>query len=623
MNKYTCFFYCCLMISAMGLVGGSLLGCEASARVAGTRDVVSDPSSDAGSDTDTDVDSDADSDTDSDTDSDGDSDGDSDENVCTPGELWCVGNWTAVCAENGITWEKQEDCSPQGLVCAAGECVDISQECATSINAHSYIGCEYWAVTLANPAIEDLFTFALVIANDGDADAQVNVTDGPNGAVDNDYTVPSGEMIIVEDLPWKEALKFAGYESGSYATRKVTSGAYRITSTIPVTAYQFNALDYHLGGEYSYTNDASLLLPAHVYRSEYVVVGRSTHHLRSYPLSNEYEYSSDPGFVAIVGRDKDTVSVSIETRAHTLASDSVSNTSIPAASPGDTIEVEIAPFEVLQLLSGNPGETCPNMAYCGQSWPEGSLTNYDCCDIGPDYDLTGTVIQVTGGKNPAVYAGSAMTFVPFDVFASDHLEQQMFPLETWGLEYLCVHTGAQDSGQPSVWRVVSGADDNQISFEPSSVHPTTILNKGEFIEFESLADFRVLGSNRVAVAQFMVGQNYENTDNDDGDPAMTMTVPVEQYRTNYIFLAPDSYEENYISVIHEIGDYPLLDGIPIAGVTVEISDEYARTNLEISSGIHHIEAESQFGINVYGIGAYTSYMYPGGLDLKKVEVPVV
>ena len=44
--------------------------------------------------------------------------------------------------------------------------------------------------------------------------------------------------------------------------------------------------------------------------------------------------------------------------------------------------------------------------------------------------------------------------------------------------------------------------------------------------------------------------------------------------------------------------------------------------MSISPGIHYIESSSQFGIMVYGVGSYTSYLYPGGLDLKKVDVDI-
>ena len=99
-------------------------------------------------------------------------------------------------------------------------------------------------------------------------------------------------------------------------------------------------------------------------------------------------------------------------------------------------------------------------------------------------------------------------------------------------------------------------------------------------------------------------------------------VPIEQYRKNYSFLAPTSYLTNYITVIHKVGEIPVLDGSPISGDTAEINGKYARTNLEIEGGIHYIESSDYFGLTVYGIGRYTSYMYPGGLDLQKIDGPV-
>ena len=49
-------------------------------------------------------------------------------------------------------------------------------------------------------------------------------------------------------------------------------GAYHLRSTHPVTVYQFSPLDYTDGaGLYTYTNDASLLLPSNALRENYVV----------------------------------------------------------------------------------------------------------------------------------------------------------------------------------------------------------------------------------------------------------------------------------------------------------------------------------------------------------------
>jgi hypothetical protein len=522
-------------------------------------------------------------DADSDADTDSDTDSDTGEAIfCDPDEIWCFENWIAQCNATGDGWEQLEDCAEQGLACAAGECVDISQECADAINEKSYVGCEYWATTLSNRSINkdaydnplpgEPFTFAVALANDGENDANVHVSDG--ALVENDYVVPGGEMIVVEDLPWKKGIKDAyvfEWTGGVYYTRKVANSAYRITSDQPITAYQFNPLDYCVGAcaaqeDFSFTNDASLLLPAHVLRDEYVVISRPT-------MRVDFGTSTldSPGFFAVVGTGDEPAELEISFSAYTLPSDALSNEDYPPYEPGWSVpEIVLQPHEVLQVMSGSqPDGECLNPTACGAE-------EYTCCETPPEYDLTGTVIKVLSGPPPAVFAGHDCTFVPFDKWACDHLEEQMFPVETWGRHYLCGRNVPQDLDDDTVWRVVSGSEDNEISFEPPEVHPSIVLDKGAYVEFLTKQSFEVVGQGRVAVAQFMVGQNYTDPPPQFGDPAMALSVPVEQYRESYTFLAPESYVYTFLTVIHLNDAEVLLD--------------------------------------------YTSYMYPGGLDLAKIDV---
>jgi len=534
---------------------------------------------------------------------------------CDPGFVWCQDDWVIECNAQGTGWAQVEDCASQGLHCAAGECDDVTLECATAINEASYIGCEYWATTLANVEIElaaptNTFTFGLALANGNAADAAVHVSDGPGGQVSRAYTVPAEGMLVIEDLPWVRGTQIPTQDNiqnagARFYSRTVANAAYHVTSSLPVTAYQFNPLDYQVGAYYSYTNDASLLLPAHVYGDQYLAVARATTKLESMGVQ-----MYRPALLAVVGPDDGPTEVRITSSAHMSASDNGSVDPIAALSPGGTLEVTLEPFEVLQLMTADPNG-CPNPTYC---------MGATCCDVPPEYDPTGTLIEVLSGPDPAVFAGSMMSFVPYDVWAADHLEQQMFPLATWGAHYICARNITQAAGEPTVWRVVSGADGNQIAFVPQSVHAAITLDQGEFVEFESFADFEVAGSDRLAVAQFMVGQNYTSDDNppQNGDPAMALGVPVEQYRTSYTFLAPDSYAHNYVTVVHAPDNCPLLDGIAVSGETVQITGDWARTNLEITGGIHDIESELPFAITIYGVGNYTSYMYPGGLDLRSI-----
>ncbi|MDD5305711.1 MAG: IgGFc-binding protein [Deltaproteobacteria bacterium] len=564
---------------------------------------------------------DADGDTDSDADSDADSDTDTGAlGTCEPGEVWCLGNFVSVCNAQGALWDKTEDCATQGLICAAGKCSDFTQQCADAINERSYIGCDYWATTLSNielnwtPATnayaQKPFYYAIAVANDGADNAEVTVTDG--ATINNNYTVPGGQMIIIEDLPWKMNIKNPGdIQKNTWATRQVANAAYHLTSTRPVTAYQFNPLHYSAGTNvYSYSNDASLLLPSHVYLDEYVAMARPTMKVKTASAG-----MIRPGFVAIVGTGDGPSTVEITSSAFTFKSDAKSSASYPALQPGGTMTATLNPYDVLQILS-SAEQACTGGKVC--------QAGYTCCNTPPQYDLTGTIIKVTSGPSPAVFAGTTMSFVPFNKWAADHLEEQMFPLKTWGTHYICARNITQKPAEPTVWRVLSGSNGNPITFTPASAHAGVTLNKGEYVEFESLADFEIKGEGRISVGQFMVGQNYTSDVNPpkNGDPSMSLGVPVEQYRTSYTFLAPTTYVFNYLTVVHKTGTFPQLDGAPVAGDTVGVTAEYSRTNLTISAGIHKIKSTEAFGIQVYGVGTYTSYMYPGGLDLKRVDTPV-
>jgi hypothetical protein len=62
-------------------------------------------------------------------------------------------------------------------------------------------------------------------------------------------------------------------QSGIYRAAS-NQGAFHIQTSLPVTVYQFSPYDFTIGGTNSYSNDASLLLPATVLSGNYMVMGR-------------------------------------------------------------------------------------------------------------------------------------------------------------------------------------------------------------------------------------------------------------------------------------------------------------------------------------------------------------
>ncbi|MBM4377336.1 MAG: IgGFc-binding protein [Deltaproteobacteria bacterium] len=62
----------------------------------------------------------------------------------------------------------------------------------------------------------------------------------------------------------------------------------------------------------------------------------------------------------------------------------------------------------------------------------------------------------------------------------------------------------------------------------------------------------------------------------------------------------------------------MLDNAPVSNFTPIGTTGYAIARIPLANsgdGNHTISANLPFGISVYGYGQYTSYWYPGGLDL--------
>ena len=105
---------------------------------------------------------------------------------------------------------------------------------------------------------------------------------------------------------------------------------------------------------------------------------------------------------------------------------------------------------------------------------------------------------------------------------------------------------------------------------------------------------------------------------------MTIAVPVDQFRRRYLFHAPTNYETNYVEVVAPQGSAITLDGAPVTGFANIGTTNLALARVQLGggqSGNHSMEGDQPFGIQVYGYGQYTSYWYPGGLDLSTIVVP--
>ncbi len=511
---------------------------------------------------------------------------------------------------------------------------DNPTTCADAATNRTYVGCEFWPTITYNPVYAD-FDFAVVLANGGTTDAQINVT-GPSGFTKT-ATVPAGGLKSVI-LPWVADLKGPEFSRvntslGRVSTSvRVNAGAYHVTSSVPVTAWQFNTLEYQkpLAGIsacgtsfgtmncFSTSNDASLLLPSTAMTGNYRVITRSAINGGAAGPS----FTSDPGGFAITATQDNTQVIlgfpmgcgAATFNPPMLGGCVAAGNGVMAANGGTT-----------PIYTMNTGDV---IEFLGQPAAGDSLKHAD---------LSGTLINASLpvqviGMNP-------ITNIPDSAVNADHVEEIVLPAEVIGTEYIVAPptspSGAVKGGH--MVRIYGNVDNTTFTYpagQPAGA-PTTI-NAGAFVELGPLTDpFVISGDQPFVVGSFMVGGSLQAPAGDAcpdfpcrGDPAMTIEVTPSQFRKNYIFLAPTDFETNFADILIPDGATAMLDGAAVTGAPQQIGAGWGILRAPLSStagGVHTLSTTDThgLGLQVMGFGHATSYEYPGGLNLKLISKPPV
>lgn len=554
--------------------------------------------------------------------------------ACVPGKELCVGTQTrATCAEDGRSVRDPSRCEGAGDVCRGGECVDA---CAAAEREQSYIGCDYIAREVPNTYrhgrnSDSESPFAIVVANpdrlldteitittpDGEPAKlleQVDVTSSQAGD-DRSVTVNSEILSRTGTVQIESPADAVAVPPQSAAVFLMDPGeeflmrAYRVRSSRPIIAYQFSPYCCN----FTYTNDASLLLPTTTLGDRYRVLG----------------------FPSMVSERDSTVSRATMT--------------VVAREDGTTVDID-SPIDLVMDDDWFPRrrwESGPVLLDAGESITFGTDSSPD--DRSVNRDMSGTVVQAD--KSIAVFSGHECTFVPQDEWACDHLEEQLLPAQTLGKRYLLTPTRRRGyrAGQPVgheavYWRLVAD-EDAAITFNPplesltlarpsndvtrscrrmledGAVH----LEAGEVCEFGTLEPVAVESTGALIVGGIISGHESTgmlNYGSHAGDPSFFMVPPVEQFRSDYSFVSPPTYARNYVSVAVPTGGAIALDGVALAAearLGLRQVDMGGRTwdvfNVALEAGYHTMKSSERFGIVVYAFDDYVSYAFPGGLDL--------
>lgn len=468
------------------------------------------------------------------------------------------------------------------------------------------------------------FPFGVVLANGGSRAVTATLRGGPFLEVVT-REVPPLSAITVE-APWIPALA-DGVSHLRRRSARVRDGAIEVRTTAPVTAYQFSPVRVRLGDSlcrnrlpdscYAFSADASLLLPAHAWGTEHVAVTLPTQRVLT---QGRTEWSASPGFIALVGtRDGTTVNL----RVH---GGIAPGENIPAPASDGAMSLTLDAGEVVQLLSAY-GSPCATERY-------DRVNDATFCVPRGDEDLSGSLIDSSAPV--AVFVGHDCASAPFDRFACDHLEEQLPAVSVLGARYvvarvppaLPARAGDPPEGEPTLARIVGLRDGTSLRFGPSGVHAPAVLSRGEVLELEFRDDFTLDASAPVLVATLRVGAEYFPTalglsGGALGDPSLSIETPVEQYRARYELFAPAGFPRTMLSVVSS-GARPLVDGRPVDGEPFEHEGRQL-WRVRVSDGFHRVEAANptgRVGVRLLGDAPFSSYMVPGGGDLRAITPPL-
>ena len=351
--------------------------------------------------------------------------------------------------------------------------IGIPESCAIADDVDSAVGCEFFGLDLNNLADGEAQQFGFIVSNvqtDQQADVVVEEKQGGN------WVTVSGPQLI-EPLDSHAFLLPDNHQENSGLK---VGGAYRISSDVPVVAYQFNPID----GQISFTTDASLLYPTaswtHIHQilGYHVTIGASS-------------------YINVVGA-VDGTQVEV-----TVTNPTVAGPGIPAGAPGVPFMVQLDEGDVAQIAT-----------------------------MGANSTMTGTTVLTDEDHPVGVFTGTECTNTGMG--ACDHMEEMLTGVQLWGTEFVASRMPVRTMNAPeqTAWQIYASEDDTTVTLDADlevvGLPPNPIvLDKGQKVEFLATGsvanpgDFHIVADKPIAVMSYMIGIN-----SGEGDPCMVQMSPV-------------------------------------------------------------------------------------------------
>jgi hypothetical protein len=543
--------------------------------------------------------------------------------ICSPdlhAVLDCQGNVLETCTGD------------QGCDITLGACVNA---CDATVQNQSSIGCEYWATytdTLQpSPGVEACF--AAVVANNWDTPAQIAVEyDGQLLDIAAFARIPTGPGPTPVLAPFDAAaglapgevavLFLAGSDTAGHIPCPIPSAvpapvhlegasgvgkSFKITSDVPVVAYQFNPYGGAGGTAHGVFKrpGASLLIPTSGWTTNYMAVTPG-------PAVTGSSVTPKPSINIIAREDGTTVTILPQV-------DVEGGGALPGGVAGVPLTVvldagEHAQFTQTAELVGSIVES---------DKPVGLMAAHQCQNA---------------PAGPATWLDNC-----------DHAEQMIPPITALGHEYVAVPHKPRVN-ESAIFRLI-GATEGTVLTWTGTTGPST-LSAGEVVQVLTDEPFTVKSQDQehpFFLFQEMLGSDslavcYSETWPvcGYGDPDFVLIPPPEQYLQNYTFFADPTYPVTNLVVVRskkQDGSFAdvTLDCLGVVSGWQPIGEhEWAHVDLTTgefepvgacAAGTHTMESEAPFGLWVWGWGGtgygaatkFVSYGYPAGMSLHPVN----
>jgi hypothetical protein len=524
---------------------------------------------------------------------------------------------------------------PDGTTCSNGMC---KTPCEAALDHPSNVGCDFWAADLDNEATSisnaAAQQFAIVAANNNDNPVTVTVTsnaarvgDPVSEHVVATATVPPRTASRI-DLPQREVDGSMG-QNGTYVMNSgtgtfVSPHAYHVVADSPIVVYQFNPIIQQ------FSNDASTLIPIQAVGADYTIIGYPTANPcgnAALPIASIPDHSS----VTIVPV-LDNTHVTVLPSHPIAASGGDTGIAIPRVAKNTPLEITLSRYDVANLESEQLTLADP----------------FACIAMGQDGDFTGTtihsdkpVVVFTSGERGIGFGGADNVVYPpdwvmsgegaDDICCTDHLEEQLLPTTALGREFAIARspirsTDASGWVEPDIVRVAGTVDGTDVTTNLPPPNDHFVLGARGQKTFAATKGFTMTSNNAIEVATYLVPQHFVKHGY-TGDPSQLLMPAAEQFRSDYVFLVPGTFQSNWIVLAKPTTAMVVLDGMPLAiqqgcstgpiGTVANVA--YEQITCPATEGHHIVSADQPFGLSVYGYYNVGSYAFVGGSDVKLIN----